>query len=101
MGTYHRVRLRDSAGDFLASVRRGDDVACGESPRSGAWDRPSPSGVAASWPCGYCRIESTAVVGDLCPCCGHNKALPWWRMTIPGKAVAHRGVRRAAGPGVV
>lgn len=94
MGTYHRVVLRDSFSEFVASVSPGDDVACGESPPSAPSDGPS---VAASWPCGYCRIESTALVGDLCPCCGRNKPLPWWRMTIPAEDVARRGVRCAAG----
>ncbi len=97
MGNYHRVTLRESVGESVASVSPGVDVACGESPPSVSSDGSSSSISRASWPCGYCRVESTALVGDLCPCCGRNKPLPWWRMTIPAEAGARRGVRCAAG----
>lgn len=36
----------------------------------------------SAWPCGYCRVDSAAALGDVCPCCRRDKALPWWRMSV-------------------
>lgn len=38
--------------------------------------------IAAAWPCGYCRVESTASLGDTCPHCERPKAMPWWRADV-------------------
>lgn len=45
--------------------------------------------IAAS-PCGYCRLDSHARIGDPCSRCGRTKAPPWWTICAPVSASTPR-----------